>query len=70
VLGGYARFLRDNDLALPKHQSCLVRWVREFLLFVQGHGGYSFEQTLRMFLAEIGGRGYWAGRHAPLTRSA
>ena len=33
-------------MALPKHQPYLVRWVREFLLFAQGHGGYTFEQTL------------------------
>ena len=57
VLDGYAKFLREKDLALPKHQPYLVRWVREFLLFAQGHGGYTFEQTLDMFLAEIGRRG-------------
>ncbi len=28
VLEGYAKFLRDRDLAPPKHQSHLVRWVR------------------------------------------
>jgi len=38
VLDVYAKFLRDKDLALPKHQPYLVRWVREFLLFAQGHG--------------------------------
>ena len=38
--------MREKDLALPKHQPYLVRWVREFLLFAQGHGGYTFEQTL------------------------
>jgi hypothetical protein len=57
VLEGYARFLKEKDLALPKHQSYLVRWAREFLLFAQGHTGYTFEQTLDMFLAEIGKRG-------------
>jgi len=57
VLDGYAKFLRRKDLALPKHQPYLVRWVREFLFFAQGHGGYTFEQTLDMFLAEIGRRG-------------
>jgi len=56
VLDGYAKFLREKDLALPKHQPYLVRWVREFLFFAQGHGGYTFEQTLDMFLAEIGRR--------------
>ena len=29
VLDGYAKFLREKDWALPKHQPCLVRWVRE-----------------------------------------
>ena len=43
VLAGFATFLREKDLALPKHQPYLVRWVREFLLFAQGHGGYTFE---------------------------
>ena len=56
VLEGYGKFLRDKELALPKHQPYLVRWVREFLLFAQGHGGYTFEQTLDLFLAEVGGR--------------
>lgn len=56
VLEGYAKFLKEKDLALPKHQPYLVRWVREFLFFAQGHGGYTFKQTLDMFLAEIGKR--------------
>ena len=56
ALDGYAKFLREEDLALPKHQPYLVRWVREFLLFAQGHDGYTFEQTLDLFLAEVGGR--------------
>ena len=55
VLKGYGKFLREKDLALAKHQPYLVRWVREFLLFAQGHGGYTFEQTLDLFLAEVGG---------------
>jgi hypothetical protein len=41
---GHAKFLRDKDLALPRHQPYLVRWVRGFALFAQGHGGYTFEQ--------------------------
>ena len=56
VLEGYAKFLRDRDLAPPKHQPHLVRWVREFLLFAEEHGGYTFEQTLDLFLAAIGKR--------------
>ncbi len=56
VLDGYAKFLQDKDLALDKHQPYLVRWVRDFLLFARAHGGYSFEQTLDLFLAEVGGR--------------
>ena len=56
VLEGYGNFLRERDLALSKHQPYLVRWVREFLLFAQEHGGYTFEQTLDLFLAEVGGR--------------
>ena len=50
VLDGYAKFLQEKDVAIPKHQPYLVRWVREFLLFAQGHAGYTFEQTLDMFL--------------------
>ena len=41
VLGGYTKFLRDEDLALPRDQPYLVRWVREFLLFAQAHAGYT-----------------------------
>ena len=55
VLDGYAEFLVEKDLALTKRQPHLVRWVREFLFFAQGHSGYTFEQTLDMFLADIGG---------------
>ena len=43
VLEGYAKFLRDRDLAPPKHQPHLVRWVWEFLLFAEEYGGYTFE---------------------------
>jgi len=56
VLEGYAKFLRDRDLAPPKRQPHLVRWVREFLLFAEEHGGYTFEQTLELFLAALGER--------------
>jgi|GEM_PF-1368280 len=56
ILEGYANFLREKELALPKHQPYLVHWVRSFLLFARDHGGYTFEQTLDLFLAEVGGR--------------
>jgi len=56
VLDGYAKFLHEKALAIPKHQPYLVRWVRDFLLFAQEHGGYTFEQTLDLFLADVGGR--------------
>lgn len=54
VLDNYANFLRKKELALPKHQPYLVRWVRDFLFFARQHGGYTFEQTLDLFLAELG----------------
>ncbi len=56
VLDGYAKFLLEKDLAPLKHQPHLVRWARDFLLFAHEHGGYTFEQTLDMFLAEVGAR--------------
>jgi len=56
VLGDFANFLHERELALPKHQPYLVRWVREFLHFARQHGGYTFEQTLDLFLAEVGRR--------------
>ena len=31
VLDGHANFLRNKELALPKHQPYLFRWMREFL---------------------------------------
>ena len=43
VPNGYAKFLRDKDLALPKHQPYLVRWVRELVAFATEHPGYTFE---------------------------
>ena len=48
--------MRTRHLAPAKHQPHLVRWVREFLLFAREHAGYSFEQTLDLFLAEVGKR--------------
>lgn len=56
VRDDYANFLRGKELALPKHQPHLVRWVRDFLFFARQHGGYTFEQTLDLFLDELGGR--------------
>ena len=40
VLDGYSNFLRTKELALPKHQPYLIRWVKEFLHFAQAHGLY------------------------------
>ena len=56
VLDGFAKFLRDKELALPKHRPFLVRWVREFLAFATDHAGYTFEQALDLLLAEVGRR--------------
>ncbi|MFO7906796.1 MAG: hypothetical protein R6U98_29340 [Pirellulaceae bacterium] len=56
VLDDYRKFLREKNLAPPSHQPYLVRWVREFLLFARARAGYSFEQTLDLFLADVGGR--------------
>ena len=53
VLDEYGKFLQGKDMAPAKHRPHLVRWVRGFLLFARGHGGYTFEQTLDMFLAEV-----------------
>lgn len=49
-------FLTDKDLVPAKQRPYLVRWVQEFLLFAQEHGGYTFQQTLDLFLAEVGKR--------------
>ena len=56
ALDGYAKFLRGKELALPKHQPYLVRWVGEFLRSVGEHTGYTFEQTLELVLADVGRR--------------
>jgi len=56
ALEGYSNFLREKKLTLPKHQPHLVRWVREFLIFSAEHRGYTFEQTLDMFLDTLGER--------------
>ena len=55
-LEGYENILWEKALALPKHQPQLARWVKEFLLFAREHGGYTFEQTLDLSLAEVGRR--------------
>jgi len=56
VLAGYATFLRVRIWPWLSTSRTWVRWVREFLLFARDHGGYTFEQTLDLFLAEVGGR--------------
>ncbi len=56
VLDGYAKFLREKKLAALKHQPYLVQRVRDFLLFARQHTGHGFEQTLDLFLAELGRR--------------
>jgi hypothetical protein len=56
VLEGYAKLLREKDLELPKRQPYLARWVRKFLHFARARDGCTFEQTLDLFLAEVGGR--------------
>jgi len=56
VLDGYDKFLLQKDLVPGKQREYMVRWTRNFLLFAREHGGYSFEQTLDMFLAEVGNR--------------
>ena len=56
VLQGYDKFLQDKDLAPRKHRPYLVRWVQQFLHFARAHPGYTFEQTLDLFLAHIGER--------------
>jgi hypothetical protein len=46
VLGDYAKFLRDRQLAIPKHQSYLVRWVRDSpFLLARKHPGSSGRLT-------------------------
>ncbi len=57
VLNGYAKFVRDKHVARDKHRPFLVRWLRELLLFAWANARYSFEPTLKRFLAEVGGRG-------------
>jgi len=56
VLQGYDKFLQDKQLAPTKHRPYLVRWVQQFLYFARDHPGYTFEQTLDLFLAQIGDR--------------
>ena len=56
ALDGSATFLRDRDSTPARQRLRPARRTREFLLFAQGRGGYSFEQTPEMFLTQIGGR--------------
>jgi len=56
VLDSNAKILYGETLAPDRKQPYLVRWVAEFLRFVRPHAGSSFEQTLGLFLAEIGKR--------------
>jgi hypothetical protein len=56
VLDGYDKFLLGKELATERQRVYLVRWVRRFLCFAREHCGYSFEQTLDLFLPTRGGR--------------
>lgn len=61
TLDGYASFLREQGLALPKHRLYLVRWVKDFLLFAKEHTGCTCEQKLGLFLAGVArSRGNWS----------
>ena len=56
MLEGYASFLRERMLAPLKHQPALSTVGAGFLLFAKQHPGYTFEQTLELFLAALGER--------------
>lgn len=56
VLKEYDNFLCEKDLAPSKHRPYLVQWVQQFLRFARVRTGYTFEQTLDLFLAQIGER--------------
>jgi len=45
-----------KGLAPLKPQPYLVRWVKEFQRFAGEHSGYTFEQTLDLFLTDVGQR--------------
>ena len=53
ILAGYANFLLERGLTVPRQRPCLVRWVGEFLLFARRHRGYTFEETLDLFLGAL-----------------
>jgi len=53
ILDGYAKCLREKDLALPKRQPYWVRWVKDCLLFAKEHGG----DTVAITLEDVPGRG-------------
>ena len=56
ALGGYAKCFRERDLALLRRRPYMVRWAPEFLVHAREHGGCTFEQTLDLLLAGVGGR--------------
>lgn len=53
VLDGFAAFLKEKELAPPKQRPHLVRRVRQFLHFARNHRGFTFSQTLDLFLDAI-----------------
>jgi len=54
---------------MDKHRPYLVRWVREFLHVARMHRGYTFEQTLDLFLAEVRGRVFPRGLRPPIDHN-
>ena len=62
VLDGYAKFLRDKELALPKHQPCLVRCMREFLSCAAHHSGHAIRVSVHMVRRTTSNRALAVGR--------
>ncbi|MEN6495355.1 MAG: hypothetical protein ABFD16_13830 [Thermoguttaceae bacterium] len=63
VLDGHRKFLREKDLAPATHRADLARWVREFLFVAKAQRGYCCEQTLDLFIAQVGTRQQEAASH-------
>ena len=54
LLKQFQQFLETNKLAPANQCPFMAQRVREFLAFAKTHTGYSFEQTLDLFLENLG----------------
>jgi len=53
ALKGFATFLQERTVVPARHQPHMVRRIGSYLKFAEAHPGYTFDQTVDLFLAAL-----------------